>query len=37
MGGQVLLIDESGSAAGGEGLPRLRDIKELPAFLAARD
>jgi len=34
MGGSVLLIDEDGSSAGQEGVPRLRDIKELPAFLA---
>jgi len=36
MGGSVLLIDESGDAGPQlpEGVPSLRDIKELPAFLA---
>ena len=37
MGGSVLLIDEIGDSGDGlsDGVPRLRDIKELPAFLAA--
>jgi putative hydrolase of the HAD superfamily len=38
MGGQVLLIDEKGEAAVQELLPgvcRLRDIKELPSYLAS--
>jgi putative hydrolase of the HAD superfamily len=38
MGGQVLLIDERGDAAGQKlvpGVPRLRDIKELPSYLAS--
>jgi putative hydrolase of the HAD superfamily len=37
MGGSVLLIDENGGSGNGlpAGVPRLRDIKELPAFLAA--
>jgi len=36
MGGSVLLIDESGDAGPQlpEGVPSLRDIKELPAYLA---
>ena len=36
MGGSVLLIDESGGAGPQlpEGVPSLRDIKELPAYLA---
>jgi putative hydrolase of the HAD superfamily len=36
MGGSVLLIDENGSTGDGssDGVPRLRDIKELPAYLA---
>jgi putative hydrolase of the HAD superfamily len=36
MGGQVLLIDENGSSCGQESVPRLRDIKELPSYLAAQ-
>jgi len=35
MGGQVLLIDENGSSAARDGVPRLHDIKELPSYLAA--
>jgi putative hydrolase of the HAD superfamily len=38
MGGQVLLIDEKGEAAGSglrDGIPSLRDFKELPSFLAS--
>ncbi len=35
MGGSVLLIDENGTYAARDGLPRLRHIKELPAYLAS--
>ena len=35
MGGMVLLIDEKGDASGQEEVPRLRDIKELPSYLAS--
>jgi putative hydrolase of the HAD superfamily len=37
MGGQVLLIDENGEAGPGlrDGIPSLRDIKQLPAYLAS--
>jgi putative hydrolase of the HAD superfamily len=38
MGGQVLLIDENGDSAGQEplpGVPHLRDIKQLPSYLAS--
>ena len=36
MGGHVLLIDEGGDGAALDGVPTLGDIKELPAYLAAR-
>jgi putative hydrolase of the HAD superfamily len=36
MGGQVLLIEEGGDGAARDGVPTLGDIKELPAWLAAR-
>jgi putative hydrolase of the HAD superfamily len=35
MGGQVLLIDERGDTSGAEDVPRLRDIRELPSYLAS--
>jgi putative hydrolase of the HAD superfamily len=35
MGGQVLLIDENGDSADHEEVPRLRDIKQLPSYLAS--
>ena len=35
MGGSVLLIDENGTCAARDGLPCLRDIKELPSYLAS--
>jgi putative hydrolase of the HAD superfamily len=37
IGGQVLLIDENGEAGPGlrDGIPSLRDIKQLPAYLAS--
>jgi putative hydrolase of the HAD superfamily len=37
MGGRVLLIDEGGDGAARDGVPTLSDIKELPAYLAARE
>ncbi len=36
MGGQVLLIDESGKTVRPEGIPALRDIKGLPSYLSAQ-
>ena len=36
MGGQVLLIDEDGAVPDlPPGVPRLRDVKQLPAWLAS--
>jgi len=35
MGGSVLLIDENGTFVARDGLPCLRDIKELPSYLAS--